>query len=306
MDIAERSSVTPLPRLAEELKNFQEIVAQILPRPGEIPAVHGIDVFGDTLPLNGYIGGDHIIYVDYQKRYDLDARIKEALAANRRDVVLNLERCRTRAGIALMDVSGHHVTDALLAAMLHQAFLLGSLYELDTFGHITKRLFENLNSRFYHSSSRRKFVTMIYGEITQDTTFRFLSAAHPPPVVFSNKHDCFMDVSPDLCTSFPPIGILPSNAVIDRSRTESVLGFKEQYELNEWNLMGRGDILLLYTDGLLEHARGGELYFPHRLERTIRAVKHSGAQEIFQAIKADLLSFAALSDDVSVVVIKRI
>jgi len=290
---------------ADELKNFQEIVKQILPRPGEIPTVDGIDVFGDTLPLNGCIGGDHIIYVDYQKRYDLDARIKEGLSAGRHDIVLNLERCRTRAGIALMDVSGHQVTDALLAAMLHQAFLLGSLYELDTFGHITQHLFENLNSRFYHSSSRQKFVTMIYGEIAQDATFRFLSAAHPPPVVFSNKHDRFMDVSPDLCMSFPPIGILPSNAVIDRSRTQSVLGFKDQYELNEWILMGRGDILLLYTDGLLEHARGNELYFPHRLEEAIRACKHFGAHEIFQAIKADLLGFAAPSDDTSMVVIKR-
>jgi serine phosphatase RsbU (regulator of sigma subunit) len=298
--------VDPLVTLTDELKNFQEIVKQILPRPGEIPALDGIDVFGDTIPLNGYVGGDHIIYVDYQKRYDLDARIKEGLSAGRFEVVQNLERCRTMAGIALMDVSGHHVTDALLAAMLHQAFLLGSLYELDTFGHITKRLFENLNSRFYHSSSRHKFVTMIYGEIAQDATFRFLSAAHPAPVVFSNKHDRFMDVSEDLCTSFPPIGILPSSSVIDRSRIQSTLGYKDQYQLNEWRLMGRGDILLIYTDGLLEHTRGAESYFPGRLERTIRSVKQHGARVIFDAIKSDALNFAAPSDDMSIVVIKRV
>ena len=306
MNIAELNSTAPLTKLADELKNFQEIVTHILPAPGEIPRVEGVDVFGGTLPLNGYIGGDHIIYVDYQKRYDLEARTHEALSAGRHDVVVNLERCRQKAGIALIDVSGHHITDAVLAAMLHQAFLLGSLYELDTSGHITKRLFENLNSRFYHSSSRRKFVTMIYGEIAQDATFRFLSAAHPPPVVFSNQHDRFMDVSPDLCTAFPPIGVLPSNSVIDRSRTQSVLGFKDQYELNEWRLMGRGDILLLYTDGLLEHGRDNEMYFPHRLEGTIRSVKHCDAQSIFQAIKADLLTFAKPSDDISIVVIKRI
>src|SRR5436190_23717279 len=102
---------------------------------------------------------------------------RRVIAAGKDEVVANLKRCRTRAGIVLLDVSGHQVTDALLAAMLHQAFLLGSLYELDTFGHITRRLFENLNSRFYQSSSRTKFATMIYGEIAQDTTFRFLSAA---------------------------------------------------------------------------------------------------------------------------------
>jgi serine phosphatase RsbU (regulator of sigma subunit) len=296
----------PLSLLTDELQNFRDMAKQIMPRPGEIPTLDGIDVFGDTLPLNGFAGGDHIIYVDYKKRYDLEARITEGIAAGKDEVVANLKRCRTKAGIVLLDVSGHQVTDALLAAMLHQAFLLGSLYELDTFGHITRRLFENLNSRFYQSSSRTKFATMIYGEIAQDTTFRFLSAAHPAPVVFSNRHDRFMDVSPELCTSFPPIGVLPSHDVIDRNRTQSVLGFKDRYQLNEWRLMGTDDILLLYTDGLSEHARNGEPYFPQRLERTIRGVKHCAAKDIFQAIRADALDFAAPSDDISIVVIKRV
>ena len=57
------------------------------------------------------------------------------------------------------------MTDALLAAMLHQAFLLGAIYELDIHGRITRRLFENLNTRFYQSSGAHKFVSLIYGEI---------------------------------------------------------------------------------------------------------------------------------------------
>jgi serine phosphatase RsbU (regulator of sigma subunit) len=280
-------------------------VRNILPLPGEIPTLDRIDVYGNSVPLNGVIGGDHIIYVDFKKRYDLNARIAQASAAGRLDVVANLQRCKRMAGIVLLDVSGHHATDALIAAMLHQAFLLGSLYELDMFGHITKRLFENLNMRFHHSSSLDKFVTMIYGEIAEDTTFRFLSAAHPPPVVFSNHHDRFMEVSPDLCTSFPPIGTLPSNNVIDRSAISSLLGFKEQYQLNEWRLMGAGDILLLYTDGLLDHAREAEPYFPDRLEQIVRSVKQKKAKEIFEAIKMDALDFAPPSDDISMVVIKR-
>jgi serine phosphatase RsbU (regulator of sigma subunit) len=295
----------PLALLTGELKNFQEIAAHILPRPGELPSVDGIDIYGGTVALNGIVGGDHIIYVDFKKRYDLQARITQAAAAGRTEVVANLQRCRNMAGIVVLDVSGHHATDALLAAMLHQAFLLGSLYELDMFGHITRRLFENLNSRFYHSSSMHKFVTMIYGEIAQDSTFRFLSAAHPPPVVFSHQHDRFMEVDPEFCTSFPPIGTLPSSDVIDKSTTQSVLGFKEQYRLNEWRLMGRGDILLIYTDGLLDHARETNPYFPHHLEQTMRSVKHLGAREIFESVKADALNFAKPSDDISIVVIKR-
>src|SRR5947208_15171798 len=115
--------------LTGELKNFQEIARNIVPSPGEIPSLAGIDVYGGSIPLNGTMGGDHIIYVDFKKRYDLSARIKQATAAGKTDVVANLERCMRKAGITVLDVSGHHVTDALVAAMLHQAFLLGSLYE---------------------------------------------------------------------------------------------------------------------------------------------------------------------------------
>jgi serine phosphatase RsbU (regulator of sigma subunit) len=300
------SDAGALELLTSELKNFQEIARHIIPLPGEIPTLEGIDVYGSTIPLNdatGFTGGDHIVYVDFKKRFDLSARVRQATAENRPDIVANLERCRRKAGIALMDVSGHHATDMLLAAMLHQAFLLGAIYELDMFGHITRRLFENLNTRFYHSSSLNKYVTMIYGEILEDTTFRFLSAAHPPPVVFSNQHDRFMDVSADLCTSFPPIGTLPSRDVIDQSRSHSVLGFKERYQLNEWRLMGAGDILLLYTDGLLEHADGE--YFRGHLESKIREVKRQSAREIFDALKAHVLGFGAPSDDISLVIIKR-
>src|SRR3954469_1258645 len=303
--MATKASTDPLAFLTGELKNFQEIAKYILPLPGEIPTLAGIEVYGGVIPFNGVCGGDHLIYVDFKKRFDIDARIRHATGKGRPDIVANLERIRKMAGIVILDVSGHHATDTLLAAMLHQAFLLGAIYEIDMFGQITKRLFENINTRFYNSSSLNKFVTMIYGEISEDCTFRFLSAAHPNPVVFSSQHDRFMEVSEDLCTSFPPIGTLPSDNVIDRNRSKSVLGFKDQYELNEWRLMGGGDILLLYTDGLTDHVRAGEAYFPKQLEQKMREVKHLNARAIFEAIRTHFLDFADLSDDASFVVIKR-
>jgi serine phosphatase RsbU (regulator of sigma subunit) len=202
-----------------------------------------------------------------------------------------------------MDVAGHQMTDALLAAMLHQAFLLGAIYELDRYGQITRRLFENLNTRFYQSSGTHKYVSMIYGEISEDAKFRFLTAGVPFPVVFSNIHDRFMEVSDHLKVSFPPLGMMPS-FVIDRRLTTSLLGFKERYEMNEWTLMGRGDILLLHTDGLSDHRSQDEAYFPDRLESVLREVKHLGSREIYEAIKKDVLAFGPPTDDISLVVIK--
>jgi serine phosphatase RsbU (regulator of sigma subunit) len=188
--------------------------------------------------------------------------------------------------------------------MLHQAFLVGALYELDMHGQITRHLFENLNTRFYQSSGMHKFVSMIYGEISEDATFRFLSAGAPVPAIFSSQHDRFMDVDKEHRLSFPPLGMLPSFNVIDRNTTSSVLGFKERYEMNEWRLMGHGDVLLMHTDGLADHRGPAGDFFPGPLEETMRATKHLGARQIFEAIKRDLVGFAQPADDVGIVVIK--
>jgi serine phosphatase RsbU (regulator of sigma subunit) len=294
-----------LEQLTREIDNFRDIAKYILPTPGETPRLEGLDVFGGTLPLSSSVGGDHLIYLDFKQRFDLDARIALAREQGRPDVVTHLEWCRRKAGIALVDVSGHRMTDALLAAMLHQAFLLGAIYELDVHGRITRRLFENLNTRFYQSSGAHKFVSLIYGEMAEDATFRFLSAAVPFPSVFSARHDRFMEVSPDLRISFPPLGMMPSFDVIDRNTTSSMLGFKDHYAMNKWLLMGEGDILLLHTDGLTEHVRGSEEYFPGRLEAAVRDAKRGSARDIFEAIKTDLLAFSPQRDDITLVVIKR-
>ncbi len=293
-----------LERLTRELDNFQNIAKYLVPLPGDVPRLNGIDVWGGSLQLNGSVGGDHITYVDFKHRFDLQARMARARAEGRHDVADNLQGCQHKAGIAVIDVSGHHMTDALMAAMLHQAFLLGAIYELDRSGQITRRLFENLNTRFYQSSGTYKYLSMIYGEISENAKFRFLSAGVPFPAVFSNEHNRFMEVSDHLKVAFPPLGMMPSFNVIDRSVTESLLGFKERYEMNEWALMGRGDILILHTDGLSEHRTHDQPYFPGRLEQTLREVKHLAAREIYEAIKKDVIAFGPPADDVSLVVIK--
>lgn len=294
-----------LSQLTDELENFEEIALRLKPQPGEIPKLPGIDVAGTIIPLAGPIGGDHIIYIDFKQRYDLDARIAKAQQKGQAQIAAKLEEMKQTAGVLLADVSGHRITDAVLAAMLHQAFLLGALYELDIFGTITTRLFENINNRFYRSSSVRKFVTMIYGEIDVNGRFRFISAGHHPPLIFSNEFDCFVDIHPDLLTSFPPIGTMPSKTDPDRLHRPSVLGYKDKYTINELKLMSPGDILLLYTDGLKEHEGAGASYFPERLEGKIREFKAQSARRILDEISRDLLDFAPPADDVSLVLIKK-
>lgn len=288
-----------------EVENFVSIVRRI--RPPSQPARHGaIEVYGESTFLNGAAGGDHVVYLDFDERYDIDRRIRQAKETGHGAVAAKLAEIRGRLGIMVADVSGHKLTDALAAAMLHQAFLTGVLYELDRFGEVTTRLFENLNTRFHRSLSVEKYVTLIYGEISPDGKYKFVSAGAPAPLVFSAEYDRFVTISPDRLVSFFPLGMFPSEDDIDSSKHFGPLRYKPRYTVNEVNLMGSGDILLLHTDGLGEHERDNDQpFFPALLEDTVRGHKLLSAKEIYDAILDRALSFAPLKDDLTLVVIKK-
>jgi serine phosphatase RsbU (regulator of sigma subunit) len=67
--------------------------------------------------------------------------------------------------------------------------------------------------------------------------------------------------------------------------------------------MGRGDILLLYTDGL---ADGFSEFTQKDLESVVSCVINQSAQEICHAILEGRSAVASQSDDLSLVVIKRL
>jgi serine phosphatase RsbU (regulator of sigma subunit) len=288
----------------------QYLAQRLMPACGAIPKIPGIDVHGISLPVNGIVGGDLITYVNFADRYDLDARIQRALAQGQTEIVQSLQRLKRKAGILVADVAGHDVTDAARALLLHQAFHTSALYEMDLNGEITVRLFEQVNTRFCKSMTLRNlaadpdassFITLVYGEISNTGRFRFLSAGHPMPLVFSREYNRLVDISLDRLVSYPPIGLQPSEEQLDAKRYHRSLGYKKRYAVNELNLMGEGDLLFLYTDGLLDPASTS--YTREQLERTASCVRNGTAQEICEAIVRDRQA-AAQSDDLSLVVIK--
>lgn len=290
-------------QLADELQNFQEIARYIKPSPGEIPDLDGIDIAGLSLPLKEVGGGDHIIYVDFKRRYNLERRIARATEKGRGEVAAQLRRLKRRGGILVADVSGHRMTDAMIGAMLHQAFLLGVYYELDRYGEVTPRVFEHINMRFYRTTAVNKYFTMIYGEISEGGRFRFISAGHQPPAVFSREYGKFVKISADRLVSFPPVGLLPSGYDPDEAVEPGMHGYKKRYEVNEINLLAAGDTLLLLTDGLAEHDRGR--FFPGTVERLLADSTDASAAECCERLRSAILERAAPTDDISVVAIRR-
>jgi serine phosphatase RsbU (regulator of sigma subunit) len=50
---------------------------RLMPVEGAIPHIPGIEMFGDSIPA-GTVGGDLFEYINFQQRYDIDARIQRA------------------------------------------------------------------------------------------------------------------------------------------------------------------------------------------------------------------------------------
>ena len=282
----------------------------LTPESGAIPRIENVDIYGESIPLNGIAGGDLLTYVNFQDRYDLDGRIAQAWERGHHEIAEQLHSLKYKGGIMVADVAGHEFAGSLSALMLHQIFHTSILYELDLYGELTNRIFEQINKRFFKSRTLRKlaggpdasnFVTLIYGEIDISGRFSFMSAGHPPPLIFSRAHDHFVEISPDRLVSYPPIGVQVTKDDADIKLFPSVLGYKELYTTNELNLMGQGDVLLLFTDGLTDPAAP---YTQDELEKAVSRSKDGTAEEICKAILADHSSTVMPTDDISLVVIK--
>jgi serine phosphatase RsbU (regulator of sigma subunit) len=79
----------------------------------------------------------------------------------------------------------------------------------------------------------------------------------------------------------------------------------QTYEENEASIEAGGAIVV-YTDGVVEARRDGELYGLERLARVVGASLRRPAAEIARAAIDDCRSFAGdLADDCALVVIKR-
>jgi len=51
---------------------------RLMPVEGSIPHISGIEMYGNSVPA-GSVGGDLFEYINFQQRYDIDARIQQAL-----------------------------------------------------------------------------------------------------------------------------------------------------------------------------------------------------------------------------------
>jgi len=301
----------------KEINNLEKYIKAIIPTSGEIPSVKGYDVYGESFQLNKYLGGDHIIYVDFKKRYDIDMLIKNTLESNKSDIekdkiINNLNKIKTKAGILIADVSGHDKTDIVLTNGFHQAFMTGVTYELRHNGDVSLELFDTLNTRFSNSSGRSKYFTLIYMELNENGELRFISAGHPLPLIYSYKHEAVCNLHKSSYASSLPMSMFPSNRELVEINKNTINIFNH-FTTNKSSIPQSGDLVILYSDGLSEHMNTkGDLYFDPspegkggRIQEVINKNKDLKAKDLYYIIKDDLLKFGKQDDDISFVIIKK-
>jgi serine phosphatase RsbU (regulator of sigma subunit) len=65
------TKMNTVPNIAEYLRE------RLMPVEGAIPHIPGIEMFGNSIPVET-VGGDLFEYINFQQRYDIDARIQQA------------------------------------------------------------------------------------------------------------------------------------------------------------------------------------------------------------------------------------
>jgi serine phosphatase RsbU (regulator of sigma subunit) len=191
-----------------------------------------------------------------------------------------------RFGVSIGDVSGHGVETAIIMGMAKMALRVRS-QALTT----VKELVELANRDLFTELRRAAFVTGVFAAIDRDTRqMTFVRAGHPKPVVRRRKGGC-----EELEAEGLPFGV------------DSGKRFSAGLEECEVDLEP-GDVVLLYTDGVIEAGPPTGQFGVERLQQALSAAPGEGsAREILDSVMRSVDEFLAgqpLGDDVTLICLK--
>ncbi|MGW8313450.1 MAG: sodium:solute symporter family transporter [Desulfuromonadales bacterium] len=189
-----------------------------------------------------------------------------------------------RLNLVIADVSGHNVGAALIMAEARTMIRSRSgQYENP------REILYGLNQFFYEDLTKAElFITLFYLQYRPDSReISYASAGHSPPLLWQAKTR--------QCLRLDPEGL--------------IIGVKEEfpYEQDSHKLED-GDVLLMYTDGLIEAANDqNELFGDERLAKLLDAYSERPPHEMITNIIEQVQLFSghqSFQDDVSMIVMR--
>jgi Na+/proline symporter/serine phosphatase RsbU (regulator of sigma subunit) len=197
-----------------------------------------------------------------------------------------IDRGAQNYDLVVADVSGHNIGSALIMTET-RTFIHARLDTIDN----PSAMLQALNSHIFHDLDRAElFVTMFYLKYQQNEgTLTYSNAGHNSPLIWRNHNS--------------QCEILDADGLIFGIRQN------EQYE-EKVTTLEKGDLLLLYTDGIIEAENAdNELFGMERLASLLETGNKLTPQELINYIMDQVRIFTGMrhfKDDVTLVVLKII
>jgi serine phosphatase RsbU (regulator of sigma subunit) len=190
---------------------------------------------------------------------------------------------KDRLAVVIADVSGVGVSASLLMASLR-----GALHEKFPATVDLGELAAKLNDFVYSSSDSHLFISFFLAILDRSSDeAAFVNAGHNPPLLMPRQGEVVRLDSTGLC-----LGMFPDQPYAERRIR-----------------LGAGDVLCLYTDGIVEsRGDGDEEYGEDRLAGRLRELGGRPAPEVRDRIFEDVFAFSHCTeagDDMTLVVVKR-
>jgi sigma-B regulation protein RsbU (phosphoserine phosphatase) len=191
-----------------------------------------------------------------------------------------------RLGITIGDAASKGVGAAAEAMYIAGALRMASGFEIKIVT-LMRKINQLVNKIFEDD----KFASLFYGELSTHRTglFLYANAGHNPPILLKSKSGEVEFLQP----TGPVLGPAP----------------EAKYHIDSINIT-KGDILLLYSDGITETANNNfEPYGDDRLLSKLKNLSKLQSKEIALGILDDVITFSKngkYSDDMTLVVIKKV
>lgn len=194
-------------------------------------------------------------------------------------------RSESQLDIVIADVSGHSIGPALFmvetrSAIRAQSNLLASPSE--TLNVLNNFLFNDLNQSDF-------FITLFYLQVDiHKHQIKFTNAGHPPPLLLNPAQGSFKELDAE--------GL--------------ILGIRKEVIFEEkTTMLEKGDVILFYTDGLIEAENADNEFFGlQRVKRVLLQHAQETPQAIINALFAALQAFCqrtSFDDDITLMIFKR-
>lgn len=183
-----------------------------------------------------------------------------------------------KVGLVIGDVSGKGLEAATLTSLVKNTVKAYAFHDGSP-----SAVMEKTNKIIYDNSAADEFVTLFFGVLDINTgNLTYCSAGHPQPLI-KREHKTIA-----LITDSPAVG-----AFIDFDFTEN----QEK--------LAKGDVLVLYTDGLVEARIGKQFFGQERLAALIDSLNDLSAKEVPGAILKEAEDFTGnkFSDDMAIVAV---